>query len=219
MLQKRIDKIGRIVRALPRTAHPGPAPIPAFEGDLVELFEQRLNALRAAGDGEPAMVRVSDGAEAAKQIAEWCRGTPIDDLIFADGSPAAPQAPEPQPAPRDRAVGVTRAAALIAATGSVILELPHALDGHASLLVDRHIVVGERDRFLPDLPTFCQRLSERQAAGAALPNMVCITGCSRTADIEKLLVIPAHGPRQVRVVVCETPIDWPALRCQVRSAL
>jgi L-lactate utilization protein LutC len=219
VLQERIDKIGRIVRTLPRTEHPGRAPIPAFEGDLVELFDQRLSALRAAGDGEPAVARVRDEAEAAKQIAEWCRGTPIDELVFADGVPVASQVPEPRPAPRDRAVGVTRAAALIAATGSVILELPHALDGRASLLVDRHIVVGECDRLLPDLPTFCQRLSERQAAGVPLPNMVCITGCSRTADIEKLLVVPAHGPRQVRVVVCRTRIDWPSLCRRVRSAL
>jgi L-lactate utilization protein LutC len=44
-----------------------------------------------------------------------------------------------------------------------------------------------------------------------LTNQVCITGCSRTADIEKLLVVPAHGPRQVRVILSRTPIDWVSL--------
>jgi hypothetical protein len=26
------------------------------------------------------------------------------------------------------------------------------------------------------------------------------------------LVVPAHGPRQVRVILCDKPVDWPALR-------
>jgi hypothetical protein len=136
---------------------------------------------------------------------------------------------------RDFAVGVTPAVALIASTGSIVIEIADPQDAWTSLLVDRHIVVAGRDRLVPDLPTFYRELSEQLAdsrgAGSAVaqppsrptapappptgsprrPIHVCITGCSRTADIEKLLVIPAHGPRQVRVILCAAPVDWASL--------
>jgi hypothetical protein len=190
------------------------------KGDLVKLFEGRLNALRAPGDGRPAVIHVQDVHAAARKIAELCRNVPSDEIIWQDDRSAAPPpSPSPRP-PRDYAVGITGASALIASTGSVILELRAAADAYPSLLVDTHLVVAGRNQLLPDLPTFYQRVSDRCDAGARLPVQVCVTGCSRTADIEKMLVVPAHGPRQIRVLLCETPIDWQALRrfiCESRS--
>ena len=40
--------------------------------------------------------------------------------------------------------------------------------------------------------------------GAALPSMVSLTsGPSRTADIEKTLVLGAHGPRRIALFLLE----------------
>ena len=149
------------------------------------------------------MIRAKEAGEAARQIDDICRDVPVDKVIWQGDRPEVP---------REYAVGITGASALIAATGSVILELVSASDGHPSLLVDRHIVVAWQGQMLPDLPTFYQRLSDRCDGGDELPIQVCITGCSRTADIEKVLVVPAHGPRQVRVILCEAPVDWGALK-------
>lgn len=222
MLQERIEQIGRIVRELGPVEYPAETPAPCGTGvspvearasrpshreqggaDLAALFTERLNALRAPGDGEPAVIRVADGGEAAAKVAELCRGVPGGEILRMDAA-------SPKPERRDHAVGITPAAALIASTGSIVLALPRPEEGYASLLVDRHIVVASEDQLLPDLPALYQRLSARLAAGENLPNHVCITGCSRTADIEKMLVVPAHGPRQVRVVLSRTPIDWSA---------
>jgi hypothetical protein len=208
VLQAKIEQIARLVRSLDPVDYPEPLePQPCGAGvssvDLAEIFTRRLNDLRAPGDAEPAVLNVADITEAAQLIADLCRDVPPDDIVWPGGS-------DRRPLRRDRAVGVTPASVLIAATGSVILNLPHAYDGYASLLVDRHVVVAGRDQLVADLPAFYRWLSERLAAGERLLNQVCITGCSRTADIEKLLVIPAHGPRQILVILSHQSINWQA---------
>jgi hypothetical protein len=210
VLQSKIDNIARIVRSLESVEYPGPLVPPAVEGDLAALFDKQLNALRAPGDEQPAVMHVSDADEAARTIADLCKGVPESEIIRQGDSKPPPR--------RDCAVGITPASVLIAATGSVILELPRAEDGHASLLVDRHVVVAHIGQLVPDVPAFHRLMSERCAGGEALTNQVCITGCSRTADIEKLLVVPAHGPRQVRVILSQTPIDWGAFGAALEEA-
>jgi hypothetical protein len=204
VLQSRIDKIARIARSLEPVEYPQPLMPPAVGGDLAALFDRQLNALRAPGDEQPAVIHVADADEAARTIADLCRGVPESEIIRQGDSKPPPR--------RDCAVGITPAYVLVAATGSVILELPRAEHGHASLLVDRHIVVAHSGQLVPDVPAFYRLMSERVAEGGELTNQVCITGCSRTADIEKLLVVPAHGPRQVRVILSRAPIEWAAVR-------
>jgi hypothetical protein len=203
VIQEKIDYIAGIVRSLTPVDDPGPAPCAAAQHDLAELFTRRLNDLRGPGDTEPAVITVGRVDDAARRVVELCGAVPDGQIIWQGDRPLAR---------RDYAVGITRAEALIASTGSIVIEQREATDAFSSLLVDRHLVVAGKDRLLPDLSTFYRRLSERRAAGEQMANLVCITGCSRTADLEKLLVIPAHGPRQVRVILGDQPIDWPELR-------
>ena len=203
VLQK-IEAVGRIVAALTPVEHPGPLVPPVVVDDLVELFAKRLNELRAPADQEPAVLYAPDLNDAGRQIAALCRGVPPAEIVWQGDVPAG--------GARDFAVGITPATALIATTGSVVVELASPTDAWPSLLVNRHIVVADRGRLLPDVPAFYRRLHKRHAAGERLPIQVCISGCSRTADIEKLMVVPAHGPTQVRVILCDQPVDWPALR-------
>ncbi|MBN2559587.1 MAG: LUD domain-containing protein [Phycisphaerae bacterium] len=216
-MHQKLDTIANIVRSLTPVGHPGPLVPLAIEEDLVRLFEKRLNALRAPGDDEPAVIHVKDADEAARKVGELCRDVPPNEVIWQGDPPPVlrralpPNAlrhDRPQSEPRDFSVGITGAAALIASTGTVVLELSDATDGWPSLLVDRHIAVAGRDQLLPDLPTFYRRLSDRYDADGRLPIHICITGCSRTADIEKLLVIPAHGPRRIRVILSQAPVGW-----------
>ena len=207
MLQSRIDSITRIVRSLEPVEYPAPLAAPPVTGDLAALFDKRLNDLRAPGDDQPAVIHVADADEAARKIGELCEGIPESEIVRQWSSQPPPR--------RDTAVGITPASVLIAATGSVILELPKAEEGHASLLVDRHIIVAHAGQLVADVPAFYRLMSERCDRGEKLTNQVCITGCSRTADIEKLLVVPAHGPRQVRVILSRSPIAWGAFRDRI----
>jgi L-lactate dehydrogenase complex protein LldG len=87
--------------------------------------------------------------------------------------------------------------ALVAMTGSLLVSSGCGGRG-ASVVAPCHIVVAHAEQLVPDLEAALAR-----ARQIAWDNSYVglITGSSRTADIEKLLVIGAHGPRRVVVIV------------------
>jgi L-lactate utilization protein LutC len=87
--------------------------------------------------------------------------------------------------------------ALVALTGSVLVSSGCGGRG-ISVVAPCHIVVARRDQLVPDLEAALAR-----ARQIAFENSYVglITGSSRTADIEKMLIIGAHGPRRLVVIV------------------
>jgi L-lactate dehydrogenase complex protein LldG len=96
---------------------------------------------------------------------------------------------------------ITLAETLVAATGSVFVSSECGGRG-AAVVAPIHIVLAFTDQLVPDLEAAFARLREN---GTPQQNsmLVLITGSSRTADIEKILVMGAHGPR--RFVVALSP--------------
>jgi L-lactate dehydrogenase complex protein LldG len=92
-----------------------------------------------------------------------------------------------------------RADLLIAETGTVVRHYADAGESRGSLWPERSAFLAGPEALVPDLATALSRLGGVHRAGRALT--VFITGPSRTADIEKELVIPAHGPRELVVVL------------------
>lgn len=93
-------------------------------------------------------------------------------------------------------VGITGADALLADTGSVVLEVDGPRRGHASLLVRHQIVITSTECLMTDLAQYTEGRDPRDRR-----TTVIITGPSRTADIEKMLVIPAHGPQRMSILL------------------
>jgi len=59
-----------------------------------------------------------------------------------------------------------------------------------------HLIVGYTSQLLPDLKQAFREMKRKYKDG--YPSMVSlITGPSRTADIEKTLIIGAHGPKEI----------------------
>jgi len=96
---------------------------------------------------------------------------------------------------------ITLAETLVAATGSIFVSSACGGRG-AAVVAPIHIVFAFTDQLVPDLEAAFARLHQH---GAPQQNsmLVLITGSSRTADIEKILVMGAHGPR--RFVVALSP--------------
>jgi hypothetical protein len=93
---------------------------------------------------------------------------------------------------------VTRCDCLVAQTGSIVVSTRSANGRAASVLPPMHLVVARRDQLVADLPAAFALL--RQRYGGHWPSAITwITGPSRTADIEKILVIGAHGPKRLGV--------------------
>jgi len=94
---------------------------------------------------------------------------------------------------------ITLTETLVAQTGSIFVSSSCGGRG-ASVAAPVHIVVATLAQMVPDLEAAFARLRER---GTQEKNsMLClITGSSRTADIEKILVMGAHGPKRLVVVL------------------
>jgi L-lactate dehydrogenase complex protein LldG len=96
-------------------------------------------------------------------------------------------------------VGITQCDALIAQTGSVLSCSTSAGGRVLSVLPPHHVVIARRDQMLPDLPAAFELLQEKY--GDNYPSLMgFITGPSRTGDIERILVLGAHGPKKLTVL-------------------
>ena len=97
-------------------------------------------------------------------------------------------------------VGITACDALIAQTGSILLTARSAGGRALSVLPPHHVVVASIDQLLPDLPAAFELLYEKY--GDNYPSFATfITGPSRTGDIERILVLGAHGPRKLTIIL------------------
>jgi L-lactate dehydrogenase complex protein LldG len=99
---------------------------------------------------------------------------------------------------------ITLAETLVAATGSVFVSSACGGRG-AAVVAPIHIVLAFTDQLVPDLDAAFAHLHKN---GTPQQNsmIVLITGSSRTADIEKILVMGAHGPRRF-VVALSPPVE------------
>jgi L-lactate utilization protein LutC len=110
---------------------------------------------------------------------------------------------------------VTGCDCLVAMTGSIFVSTRSAGGRAASVLPAQHLVRAHRDQLVPDLPAAFALL--RQRYGDHWPSAISlITGPSRTADIEKILVMGAHGPK--RLAVCFASENSPALPLSAATA-
>jgi len=100
---------------------------------------------------------------------------------------------------------VSHAFGAVAETGT--LALVSGADNPTSLnfLPDNHIVVVEAKDVAGDYETVWQRLRETFGAGLMPRTVNLITGPSRSADIEQTLILGAHGPRRLHVILVDTP--------------
>jgi L-lactate dehydrogenase complex protein LldG len=96
---------------------------------------------------------------------------------------------------------VSHAFAGIAETGTLVLTSGPGNPTTLNFLPDVHIVAVNAKDVAADFETVTARLRDRYGAGS-MPRVVnMITGPSRSADIEQTLILGAHGPRKLHVIV------------------
>jgi len=97
-------------------------------------------------------------------------------------------------------VGITECDALIAQTGSVLVTARSAGGRALSVLPPHHVVLARRDQLIADLPDAFELLKKKYEGN--YPSFISfITGPSRTGDIERILVLGAHGPKKLTIFV------------------
>jgi len=99
-------------------------------------------------------------------------------------------------------LGITGANFALAATGSVVLESTPEPIRLATTLPERHIVLLDPRKILADdLAAVPLLRSFHQSQPRNF--LAYITGPSRTADIERVLTIGVHGPRELTILLLE----------------
>lgn len=97
-------------------------------------------------------------------------------------------------------VGITTCDALVAQTGTLVVTSRSSGGRALSVLPPHHLVIARRDQLVADLPAAFELIQQRY--GADYPSMISlVTGPSRTGDIERILVLGAHGPKKLTVVM------------------
>ncbi len=179
--------------------------------DLVERFGAKLLSLK----GE--FFRVRDIREAAARVQELLASvaaTPAKvclrqrhDLIDAVTAQEPWLQTHTTPLPHDLPnevfaqyeAGLTAADFLIARTGSVMLDSASAGGRRLSVLPPLHLVIATASQVVASLDEAFARTKKIATASY----MTIITGPSRTSDIEKILVLGAHGPKRLAVIVVD----------------
>lgn len=96
---------------------------------------------------------------------------------------------------------VSHAEAGIAETGTLILTSGPENPTTLNFLPDNHIVVLNAGDIVGDLEQVWARLRKRYGKGEMPRTVNAITGPSRSGDIEQTILLGAHGPRRLHVLV------------------
>lgn len=97
---------------------------------------------------------------------------------------------------------VSFALAGIAETGSLLLDLSDPVQRSATALPSMHIVLLKSSSIVPDLFSI-KEIINHYLVGSDNAYLSLTTGPSRTADIERVLTIGVHGPRELHVLILE----------------
>ncbi len=99
--------------------------------------------------------------------------------------------------------GLTSCEFLVAHLGSVLISSAQISGRRLNVFPETHIIVAKEDQIVDYLDNALEKLQEKYEN--KLPSLISnITGPSRTADIEKTLVMGMHGPKNlIVIIVCE----------------
>ena len=105
-----------------------------------------------------------------------------------------------RPATPDDRVGLTGCFCAIAETGTVLLLSSPAMPKVTALLPETHVCVARKARLLDTMEESFELM--RREVGDPPRAVFYVSGPSRTADIEQTIVIGAHGPYRVHIILC-----------------
>jgi L-lactate dehydrogenase complex protein LldG len=178
---------------------------PLPDADLAETFA--ANFRRIGGEFFYCATLAQLGAELRTWLIERL---PVDQqfyvwepalqaLLTAAGVPFQPTEADFK---AQAAVGLTSCEALVARTGSIVVAPATASGRRLSIYPDQHIVLARPHQVVTEIGDALRVAQGRY--GDQLPSMLSLTtGPSRTADIEKTLVLGAHGPRRLTLFLLE----------------
>jgi L-lactate dehydrogenase complex protein LldG len=182
-------------------------PRPAMPADLVQRFLDRatdmastVERIGAIGEVPAAVARYLDALKlppslAMQQSRSGVCWPELEDLDWT----AAGLCIEARPTAGNDRIGITGSFCAIAETGTLVLITGEPWPVASALLPDTHFAIVRADRIVSGMEeAFALVRAERPTIPRAI-NL--ISGPSRTGDIEQTIVLGAHGPYRVHILV------------------
>ncbi|MCD4747377.1 MAG: LUD domain-containing protein [Bacteroidales bacterium] len=99
-------------------------------------------------------------------------------------------------------IGITYCEYLISRLGSIMISSKQTSGRRLNVFPETHIVLAYTSQLVPDIKDAIKNIKKKY--NEKMPSMISvITGPSRTADIEKTLVMGAHGPKELYVFLID----------------
>ena len=192
-------------------SHPVPVPFPLSEGnnsvfqppvdDMAVQFAQQFTSLQGkfvfCADEQDMAEQLLQLAAARKWDKVVCREKPLQKML----QQKFPVTFHQELADCD--VSVTGCELLVSRTGTIVLSTANESGRTTSVYAPVHVCVAYSNQLVYDLKDALQFVKEKY--NGKLPSFISFaTGPSRTADIEKTLVVGVHGPKEVFVFLIDS---------------
>ena len=191
--QAELEAVETYLRAHPRGT------LPPVDSDLVARFRSRAEAMQSTTE------EVAAEADVPAAVERYLKGggLPLAGCVWPQLAHldwgGTGLALEQRAANADDAVGVTGAFAAIAETGTLMFASGPDSPSTVSLLPETHVAVVSAGRIVAHME---DAWSLARAELRQLPRAInFVSGPSRTADIDQTIVLGAHGPYRVHIVL------------------
>jgi L-lactate dehydrogenase complex protein LldG len=174
--------------------------------EQLDLMERMLKELSAS------VVRLPSEAAVPQAVADYLKSenlppklrmAPRDDLRALPWQSQPLLEVEEGIAEAEDATSLTGAFAGIAETGTVMMASGPEAPVTLNFLPENHIVVLRASQVIGTYEEAWQRLRAAQGRGVMPRAVNMITGPSRTGDIEQTILLGAHGPRRLHVLLVD----------------
>jgi len=130
----------------------------------------------------------------------FCSEKSLEKIMHVSGFPL-----NPAQSLTDCDVSVTTCESLVARTGTIVLSSAQTNGRTASVYAPVHICVAYTDQLVYDVKDALNLIKQKYQQN--IPSQITFaSGPSRTADIEKTLVVGVHGPKEVYVFLVDRSV-------------
>ena len=173
--------------------------------------EQVALFIRMAERANATTARIAGYGDLAGEVSRWLRENnfPADlrmseDPRFADADfDATSLTIRKGVSDGDDLNGLSHAETAIAETGTLVLVSGPENPTSLNFLPENHIVVVKADRIGGEMEAVFPMLRARYGKGEMPRSLNFVTGPSRSGDIEQTLLLGAHGPRALHIVIVD----------------
>ncbi len=189
------------LRIAPKGTIPGRGQLPDTE--RVALFGKMAEAVKSS------VARVASEADIPAAVADYLRQHNLPAVLRMGADPRLGGLPWSRTAISVKhglsdgtdPVGLSHATAGVAETGTLVLVSGEDNPTTINFLPETHIVVIKATDIAGDYETVWAALRSRYGKGSMPRTVNWVTGPSRSADIEQTILLGAHGPRRLHIVV------------------